>query len=130
MKIKTKNVIDCSEWDKMVVKTYGRPYCFQQQNGCRERGTVDLTVPSECEYGDAKDSIPEKVNHRDMCVSFAAWLARDPKRRLAEDEYGDQQWSIDMWWERNFYPDLQEVANDLHKRGMLEAGEYLIDIDW
>jgi len=35
-----------------------------------------------------------------------------------------------MWWERNFYPDVEMIANDLHKRGILEAGEYVIDIDW
>ena len=39
-------------------------------------------------------------------------------------------WLIDLWWKRNFYPDIEMVANDLHAKGLLEAGEYAIDIDW
>jgi hypothetical protein len=35
-----------------------------------------------------------------------------------------------MFWDRNFYPNVQMVANDLHKKGLLEAGEYSIRIDW
>lgn len=35
-----------------------------------------------------------------------------------------------MWWVRNFYPDVNMVANDLYEKGLLEAGEYLINIDW
>jgi hypothetical protein len=35
-----------------------------------------------------------------------------------------------MWWERNFYPDIQIVANDLHSKDLLEAGTYIIEIDW
>ena len=33
-------------------------------------------------------------------------------------------------WERNFYPNIQAVANDLYKKGLLETGDYWIDIDW
>jgi hypothetical protein len=35
-----------------------------------------------------------------------------------------------MWWDRNFYPNLQMVANDLHEKGLLAAGDYIISIDW
>ena len=54
-----------------------------------------------------------------MGVSFAAWLV-----------FSKQAWKIAMWWERNFYPDVQMIANDLHSKGLLQAGKYLIDIDW
>jgi len=27
-------------------------------------------------------------------------------------------------------PNIQRVANDLHTKGLLEAGKYIIDIDW
>lgn len=38
--------------------------------------------------------------------------------------------NIELFWKRNFYPCLQSVANDLHKKGLVESGEYLIEIDW
>ena len=78
------------------------------------------------------DTIPEIVNGPEMGVSFEAWKSRDPKQPLKSEEKGcrDESWAIDLWWGRNFYPCLQVVANDLHARGLLEAGEYGINIDW
>lgn len=124
--IKTKNVqmIDVSDFDDLVTKTYGRTYSFQQQDGCKERGTVELTVP--CDQNDFEnDTVPEEINGDEMGVSFAAWLARDPK-----EWNGKERNCIDLFWERNFYPTLESVANDLHAKGLLPAGEYVIDIDW
>ena len=132
MKIRTEKVIDVQEWDKLVQETYKRPYRFQQQDGCQSRGSFRFTVPDEeaCDF--EAESIPEIVNHETMGVSFAAWLKRDPKQRLSDpkEDCGDKQWSIDLWWSRNFYPEFGTVANDLHKRGLLAAGDYTINIDW
>ena len=64
-----------------------------------------------------------------MGVSFKAWLERDPKQKLNADDC-DCPSAITMWWERNFYPDVQMIANDLHSKGLLPAGEYVINIDW
>lgn len=126
MNIKTEKVISVQEWDKLVSETYGRPYAFQQQGGCQSRGVFRILVPGEAE--DFKqDKIPEVVNGEEMGVSFKAWLARDHKQSLPEDK---EQWAIDLWWHRNFYPEIQTVANDLHSRGVLPAGEYTIDINW
>lgn len=36
----------------------------------------------------------------------------------------------DLWWTRNFFPPLGEVINDLHKRGLLQEGEYRIHAWW
>lgn len=126
MKIKTEKVIEVSEWDSLVKKTYGRPYSFQQQSGCRSRGVFRFSVPAEAEDYE-RESVPEKVNHDEMGVSFAAWLARNPKAPMAD---GRTDYSLDLWWQRNFYPDMQMVANDLHAKGLLEAGDYTINIDW
>jgi len=132
MKIKTEKVIDVQEWDELVRETYKRPYNFQQQDGCQSQGTFRFTVPSEetCDF--KAESIPEVVNHEIRGVSFAAWLKRDPKRPLSDpkDNYSGKKWNIDLWWTRNFYPNIQMVANDLHAKGLLEAGDYTIDIDW
>lgn len=125
MKYKTKKVIDVSDWDGLVIKTYGRSYSFQQQDGCKPRGNFDLTVPDDAyDYSDL--TVPEEVNHRKMGVSFKAWLERDPKEPIAD---GGTSF-LDLWWFRNFYPDVQMIANDLHAKGLIEAGDYIIDIDW
>jgi len=126
--IETRKVIEVADWDALVIDTYGRPYNFQQQDGCKPRGTFQLSVPSEnSEDNDWPDSVPEVVNHEQMGVNFAAWLARDPKQSI---ENGRVDYGLVLWWERNFYPPIQAVANDLHSKGLLEAGEYTIDIDW
>lgn len=126
--MKTKNVIEVSEWDALVVKTYGRPYNLQQQDGCRGRGVEKIEVPSEASDYE-RESVPEEVNHETMGVSFAAWLARDPKQKLS-DPTVQKDYCLKLWWDRNFYPDLQMVANDLHAKGLLEAGNHTILIDW
>jgi len=65
-------------------------------------------------------------------IKFAKWLERDPKQPLSEEEENirEDQWAIDLWWTCNFYPCLGTIANDLHKKGLLEAGEYMINVDW
>lgn len=127
MKTRIETVIDVSEWDAFVSQTYGRPYSFQQQDGCKDRGTFRFTVPDEANDF-WRDEVPEEVNHQTMGVSFAAWLERDPAKPLGGNK--SQSWEIALWWDRNFYPDVQMVANDLHAKGLLPAGSYTIDIDW
>lgn len=126
--IKTVNMIDVSDWDTLVENTYGRPYSFQQQDGCKERGSIDLKVPTSaddaCDY--PNDTIPEVVNGKEMGVSFKAWIERDPKAPIADR--GTTY--LDIFWHRNFYPNVESVAYDLYKKGLLPAGNYIIDIDW
>ena len=122
-------MIDVSDWDNLVQEPYGRIYNFQQQDGCKERGTFSLTVPSHA-YDYENDTIPEEVNGSEMGVGFKAWLARDPKQKLNTDDAWDRENGLGLFWERNFYPDIQMVANDLHAKGLIEAGKYVINIDW
>ena len=130
LKIQTKQVIEVQDWDALVLETYKRPYSFQQQDGCKPRGTFHFKVPASAEDFE-NTTVKEIVNGPEQGVSFAAWLARDPKQALSEDaDCRTEQWAIDMWWDRNFYPEFQMVANDLHKKGLLPKGEYTIDIDW
>ena len=129
LKVKNVQMIDVSDWDNLVEKTYGRIYNFQQQDGCKERGTFSLTVPSHA-YDYENDTIPEEVNGSEMGVSFKVWLARDPKQKLDTDDEWDRENGLSLFWERNFYPDIQMIANDLHEKGLIEAGKYVINIDW
>ncbi len=129
---RNEKVIDVSDLDDLVVETYGRPYRFQQQDGCKERQRVRVTVPDH-DYDYENDTIPEVVNGEEMGVSFKAWLERDPKQLL--NEIRDKSWddglhSLQLFWERSFYPDVQMVLNDLYSKGLIEAGNYSIDLDW
>ena len=123
--------IEVRDWDKLVQETYKRPYSFQQQDGCKDCGVETIEVPEEYPFDYDNDTVPEIVNHSKMGVSFAAWLVRDPKQPLfdhgtkREDSFG-----VTLWWERNFYPTVDMVANDLYNQGLLPAGEYQINIDW
>lgn len=124
--MKKVNMIEVQEWDDLVKKTYKKPYSFQQQNGCMERGTFNLTIPADTEdYEDYEDS---GFENGDFGVSLKTWLARNPTEPFDKNE--KDQWHIDLVWEREFYPDINMIANDLHARGLIEAGEYVINIDW
>ena len=126
LEYKTVKVIDVNDWDTLVMETYGRPYNFQQQDDCKERQHVPITIPDE-PYDYENDTIPEVVNGDEMGVSFKAWLERDPKQPLPDR---DDTFGLQLFWERNFYPDVQMIANDLHAKGLVEAGDYEINIDW
>jgi hypothetical protein len=122
------NYVSVNNWDKLVQTTYNKPYSFQQQNGCRDRGSFGLSIPVNPIYiedDDMNDDIPEEINGEDMGVKFETWLKRDPNV-----QFKDGREDIDIWFERNFYPDFYTLANDLYERGLIESGEYLIDIDW
>jgi len=125
--VEVKNVIYSNKLDELVEETYGRPFSYQQQEGGRLRaGIREIVVPNNVEDFD-RDTIPEELNGSVMGVSFAAWLARDPKAPVGTDT---SEWVIRMFWERNFYPDDGIVLNDLHARGLLPAGNYLLIVDW
>lgn len=131
LKTNTRTTIDLHDWNTFVQETYGRPYDFQQQDGCKDRGTEYFTVdevfePVEEDTYD-NDTIPEDVDTQEMGVSFKGWLARDPKQPLIKQEY---DFELDSWWTRNFYPSLDMVVNDLHSKGLLKPGQYMIVIDW
>jgi hypothetical protein len=128
MKINNIKIIDCNDWDKLVIETYGRPYCFQQQNGCQNRGLFELSIPSDFTMeNEMNNFIPEEVNGGEMGVKFEVWLARDPKQPIKNQNF---DWENSLFWERNFYPDIYTIANNLHTKGLIKAGKYGIKIDW
>jgi hypothetical protein len=129
LKYQNTKIIDSGDLDDLVVQTYGRLYCFQQQDGCQSRGLVSITIPTEWNDDFKNDTIPEVVNGEEMGVSFKAWLERDPKQPLPGKD-DQHSWSLDLFWTRNFYPGLHTVCNDLHAKGLIEAGNYEIKIDW
>ena len=140
LKTRTETMIDVSDWDTLVMDTYDRPYSFQQQDDCKSRGIFRFEVPADYTDDFENDTIPEIVNYWEMGVSFKSWLERDPKQLLPIEKYAFKatdkeiksmrENSLGLWWVRNFYPEVGMVINDLHKKGLLNAGKYIIDIDW
>lgn len=136
MKIKNIKMIDVSDWDNLVKRTYNKTYSFQQQDGCQDRGIINITIP-DISYNEAKmnDKIPYVINGEKMGVKFKVWLNTSTEEIDAkfEDKNGKKEsypGANLLFWERNFYPDLQTVANDLHEKGLVESGDYTINIDW
>lgn len=110
--------VEVNDWDNLIRETYGKPYNFQQQDGCKERQVVDITVPTyDKDYEDGNEG-----------VSFKTWLARDPEQPTDDSE--QYAWRLSMFWERDFYPNINMLINDLYSRNLLEEGNYKINIDW
>ena len=109
-------LIDSFEFDKLVKDTYGKPYCFQQQDGCKGRGTYEFSLPIEYPEDYRNDEV--NLAKDEMGVSFSSWLATPPES-FREIE-----------WARNFYPDAEILLQDMHLKGVLPEGDYLIRIDW
>lgn len=129
------NMIYEIDFSKIVSKIYGRPYTFQQQDDGRDKdqGTVFIfTVPVKPEMLNdyENNSIPEEVNGDEMGVSFESWLKRDPKQHLKDDEDGHKEYAINLFWDRNFYPSVYMIIDDLHKKGILSEGKYIMYINW
>jgi len=126
VKFKQVTMIEVDEWDDLVEETYGRPYSFQQQDECKERGTHKITVPMAYPEDYENESVPEIINGKEMGVSFLAWLERDPAQKVIEHGYD----GTDLFWQRNFYPHVDMIAQGLYVKGLLPAGDYVINIDW
>lgn len=129
IKYSTVKVISVRDWDDLVKETYGKPYSFQQQNGCQERGNYHLEVdPNIIENDGCNDSIPEEINGDEMGIKFEVWLNTDPNIHKERNSWDDRR--VELFWERNFYPDIEIIAADLCKKGLIKKGSYTIDIDW
>ena len=107
-------IIPVKDWDDLVVKVYGKPYNFQQQSGCRDKGLFDLQVPTPA-------STIRLNKTPEMGVEFDTWVNRQVGVLCLREH---------LFWDRDFYPDIRELGNDLHKKGLLAKGQYVIDIYW
>lgn len=132
-KFEVLKYIDSSDWDKLVRKVYGKQYCYQQQDDCRDRGSYEVYPTSE---DDAEfttiDSMKIECNGDDMGVTFDLWLNTPAdyftSNKLTIEENG-YSWD-ELWWERNFYPSANVIARDLQDKGLLEEGSFTIIVDW
>lgn len=141
-KLKTKQVTVISEdgWNAFIEEVYGKPYRLQQQDECYPNGSK-LTIYVDKNRIGVEPDPDVWVHPRDYCfevkpldklydemgVGLDAWLARDPKEPLPDQKY---DFELELFWQRNFYPVLDDVVTDLTSKGLLEPGTYVIDISW
>jgi hypothetical protein len=130
LKRSTLTTISLRDWNSFIKEVYGKPYSFQQQEGCRSKGYFYIHIPEfppeeKEDYGYEYDpATPEKSLQG---VPLDVWLARDPNLPFNGQEYDIQ---LEFWWHRNFYPWIEELCDDLSKKNLLEPGDYAIIIDW
>ena len=122
-------MIAVSDWDDLVKETYGKPYSFQQQDGCKDRGLEQISIPVECDDSDLPEIMEFEINGGECGVRFNTWLNTSVEK-INEEHPETYNGRNKLWWDRNFYPDVQMIANDLYKKGLIEAGHYTIEIDW
>lgn len=109
-------LISETELSRRVSELFGRPYQLQQQGDMLGQNSVVLMqVPEE----------PDDVG----LPSLAEWSSRDVNQKPPGVAW-DRDYLREMWWHREFYPDLQEVLNELHRLGELPEGEYAIHVSW
>ena len=125
--IKEVKQITVQDWDNLVEKFYGKPYSFQQQDGCKDRGIEIINTHDEWAEDFEATEIPFEMNGEEMGVSFQTWLNTLPEDTAKHFEYA---WGNGLFWERNFYPHASMIAKDLFEQGLLPQGEYQIAIDW
>jgi len=69
LKYNKTNMIEVDDWDNFISDTYKKPYSFQQQEGCKSRGTFSFNVPSDYTDDDEmNDEIPIEINGEIMGV--------------------------------------------------------------
>lgn len=129
LKVSNRKLIELHDWDKLVEETYGKIYSFQQQEGCQDRGIVDIEVSKDEVEDTYPDKIPIIINGDEMGVSFKTWL-NTTKENIEDKLKGFDKQTSSLIWERNFYPDIQVIANDMCRKGLIEEGAYSINIDW
>lgn len=136
LKYKEVKVITVSDWDNLVKEVYGKPYNFQQQDDCKARGYEPFTVWEDLNYDLSycedftNKKIPYEINGKIMGVSFQTWLNTTEEDIKSKFLNRDVKLGFDIFWHRNFYPHISILAQDLYKKGLIEAGDYLIKIDW
>lgn len=122
LKYRTEKVVDSFDLDRLVQDTYGKGFCYQQQDGCKSKGSEVWDIPTKFS-GVHLDVKPEDVKNTTYGTTFKTWLESDLYEHFPNKEVG-------LKYERNFYPPLGDVLNDLHSKGLIEEGRYRIVIDW
>ena len=129
MKIKTIKQIAHNDWDELVEETYGKIYSFQQQEGGKERGVENITVPVPEDWVQDFENTELSfiLNGNKMGIAFETWL--NTKTEDTANNF-EVNYRNEFFWKRKFYPHINMIINDLYSKGLIEMGDYEIKIDW
>ena len=123
LKSKAVQIVQHYDWDEFVEEVYAKTYKFKKQPDKLFTRMQFITVPlAEVEeYKNTK--IPFEPFPLQFGVSFETWKNSTPEETLQHFKF---DWDDDDFWECGFFPHIQMIAHDLHAKGLLEAGEYVI----
>ena len=113
MNIKEVKLIWEHELNELITATYGRPYNYGRWQEMGQDTMTQVTVPEEAD--EPWEGGPP---------SLEEWLAGEPPATLTD------AWRIEQWWQTEYCPELQVVVNDLHARGLMPAGDYVMHVWW
>ena len=102
LKYKTVKLVWESDLQDLILDTYGRRTEWAAEQEMSQNETRNFTVPSN-RYVD-EDSL-----------TVAQWLAGE---------------TTELYGYTLVEPEMQLILNDLHARGLVEAGEYVVEVWW
>lgn len=123
LKTSTRQIIDIRDFDNLVEETYGRPYSLQQQNFMGQETYYDFEVPESWDGWDFD-------GFEGYPVPFKEWCEADPEIDPKTGRPWSPSYEKRLHWEREFYPDFEELMHDLNLRGELDPGKYSIHVWW
>lgn len=128
LKLETIKVIDVDKWNDFIVETYGKPYNFQQQDGCKERQYTNVDVKYYVGEWDINEELEELEEYGGDIpfVRLDEWLAKE----VEKPSEGNEKWRIETRWERDFYPHIGELIIDLYNKNLIKLETFYINIDW
>lgn len=111
-----------SDFSKLVSETYGRPYRLQQGSSSPQ----DMMGQEEVRIVDVPTSA-QRIDEPYESI-FEEWRDAD-----ATKPEGLRDWEWNILWERaqnDKWAPLEPLVNDLHERGLLIKGRYVIRAWW
>lgn len=115
------------ELSKLIGKHYGKPYKIQQQGDMMSNDsyfTVEVGPDMEFEIDDWAADDTDEVIEAKAIAQIAAWQAKEcpPEHKGTYSE--------ELWWEREGYMPYDILLWDLNRKGLIPAGDYLIEVMW
>ena len=91
---------------------------------------AQLNIEDDIRQTEALESVIDDLYYLTESIVGASGINQTFALEAEQLLPGKNKESTELWWERNFYPDVSMIINDLHSKGLLPAGDYSIDIDW
>lgn len=124
MKTKTVKIAEVNDFDELVMNTYGIPYNFQQQGGCKNTSIEYFCFPFNGDY--TNTTLPFEINGKTRGISFEVWKNHDMEelKKMFSDD-----WEVGMFYARNFYPHIERLLQDLVDKELISGKCFGIEIN-